>query len=252
MNGAMSEAKACQADLPDVDVATFVRFSQWLYAGRYDMPYYGGHSQMCLAMSREEEKVSWDFGLSPKQKRKKELHMKSDGTWDKRITQEMLDEIDTFPKESSTLNHSSRKQSLWEDFMPFPGYALAPPPRKNPEEISVDFTEVLLGHARLYCFADIYGIVPLQKESLNALQAALIDLECQQDQIDVLVRLIEYTMDNTLSVRIHDVPSLRGIVLDFAVIVFEILIENDNFKELLRTNNDLSVELLVLLSKRLG
>lgn len=48
MNGAMSEAEACRAELPDVNTATFVCFSQCLYTGHYDMPYRDGGSRMRL------------------------------------------------------------------------------------------------------------------------------------------------------------------------------------------------------------
>lgn len=48
--GAMSEAKACQAEMLDTDIITFVRFSQWLYIRDYDIPYCDGRSQMLISV----------------------------------------------------------------------------------------------------------------------------------------------------------------------------------------------------------
>lgn len=39
-----------------------------------------------------EQRKPWDDGLSPKDKKKKERQMKLDGTWDTRLTQEMIDD----------------------------------------------------------------------------------------------------------------------------------------------------------------
>jgi len=110
---------------------------------------------------------------------------------------------------------------------------------------------VLLGHARLYCFADKYGIVLLKQLCRKAVEAALVDLECQQGQVDVLAQLIRFVIGNTPSTGIQHDRDLRTVVLEYAAIVFEVLIENATFKDLLCENHDLCVELLLLLGKRL-
>lgn len=97
----------------------------------------------------------------------------------------------------------------------------------------------------------MYGVVSLQKLCSNAVRAALIDFECDGDQVDALLQLVSYTVANTPSTNTQDAQSLRVIVLDFVVIVFEVLVANESFSELLRTNNDLAVDLLSLLTKRL-
>jgi len=45
-----------------------------------------------VAEPQAEPRVPWDFGLSPKDKKKKEKQMKIEGTWDNRLTQEKIDE----------------------------------------------------------------------------------------------------------------------------------------------------------------
>lgn len=225
MNGAMSEAKAGYADMPDVDVRTFVHFSQWLYTGRYDLPYCKTPFQLPSFAGLDDEiateNIAWDHGNNEK---------KING-------------------KASELTRPHGKQQIWTHFTRHLASTPAPPPRENPTEIDgADSTEILLDHAQLYCFADKYGILQLQKLCFNALHTALIDLECRQDQVDGIVQLIAYTMENTPSTRVH---SLRTLVLEFAVIVFEVLIQSDTFMQLLRMNHDLSIKLLVWVSRRL-
>lgn len=42
-----------------------------------------------------KEKLAWDFDLSPKEKKKKRRHMMLDGTWETRLTQEIIDKNHT-------------------------------------------------------------------------------------------------------------------------------------------------------------
>lgn len=178
--------------------------------------------------------------------------MRLNGTWHDRLTQEVLDEFTTHPRPASPSARAGSKQDLWNIFMQRPDLILAPPPRKNPQTINVDWPKVLLGHARLYCFADKYGIVPLQELCLNAVRAALIDLACEGDQFDALVQMICYTLEHTSPTNHSDTHNLRAVVLDYTVIVFEVLIRNERFREFLHSNNDTSVDLLSRLSARLG
>lgn len=251
MNGTMSEAKTGQAEMPDVDATTFVRFGQWLYTGHYDVPYCDGRSQMALEVKCETVDFSWDHGLTKVEKKRREKEMRMNNTWHDRLTQEAIDESAASPKRRSVSGGLGGKQKLWESFMPHPDLDMGPPPRKNPEAINVDWEEVLLGHARLYCFADMYGIGPLQKLCSNAVRAALVDLECEGDQVDALIRMISYVVEHTPSTSCRDTHELRAVVLNFAAIIFEVLVRHEGFREFLRTNSDTSVDLLSLLSARL-
>lgn len=81
---------------------------------------------------------------------------------------------------------------------------LAPPPREDPQTIDVDWSEVLLGHARLYCFANMYGIVPLQRLCSNAARAGSMDLECEGDQVDAFVQT--FSSGNTRLPQVVEIP----------------------------------------------
>lgn len=252
MNGKMSEAKAGEVTMLDVDVKTFVNFSQWLYTRCYDVLYSEGVSQLCQQRRNkpEDRPRPWNYGLSAKESKDKEKTMRLLGMWQHRITYEDSEEFNTVSCSPHKPVHCGRKKDMWKAFIQPSSLTLAPPPRKSSREITVDWSEVLLSHARLYCFADKYGIISLRKLCSDAVRVALIDFECEGDQMDVLVQMIYYTMENTPPTTPPDDSSLRTIVLDFTVIVFEALIERESFKELLHMNNDLSVELLTLVTKR--
>lgn len=256
MNGGMSESKNDVADLKDVDVATFTHFSKWLYTGQYDLHDFGQLEHKPSLYSEEDhyktKSIPWDYGLTTKEKKKKEKAMKLDGTWEERVTEI----IETVPEDNWTANFEfsgrrSKKQEAWEAFTHQSAYALAPPPRTNGAANYPDLTEDFLGHAKLYCFADIYNIVPLQDLCLGNLKTCLIGCECQETQVQAIVRLIAYTIDNTPSVSVQNAENLRSVVLDFAVITFELLIRSETFKELLETDNGLAKQLLLLLGRRL-
>ena len=122
---------------------------------------------------------------------------------------------------------------------------------KRTRSASAYLTEDFLGHARLYCFADKYGIAPLQALCLENLRICLIDCECQESQLQGFAELLAYALDSTPSLSIQNAKDLRSLVLDFAVIVYELLIQNKTFQELLESDVNLGKELLLLLPKRL-
>lgn len=103
----------------------------------------------------------------------------------------------------------------------------------------------------MYCFADKYGIAPLQNLCLENLKICLIECECQESQVQGFVELLAYTLDNTPSLIVRNAENLRSVVLDFAIIVYELLVQNETFRELLETDINLAKELLLLLPKRL-
>lgn len=60
-----------------------------------------------------------------------------------------------------------------------------------------DCTEVFLSHARVYVFADYYGISTLQYVSLRKLREALIRYTLYEEGVSDLVQLLEYSFGNT-------------------------------------------------------
>lgn len=189
----MSEARAGEAELPDVDSPSFLRFSEWLYTDRYQLPF----SDATLQARKEagpDLELAWDRGLSSKEKKKKEKEMRAGGIRDSRITQETVDEAAFCSVDPVACVVAYGKQELWNRFTNHADLGLQPPPRRHRIQPNLDWTNTLLGHARLCCFADMHGITALQKVCQETIRTALVAFECQEDQVSVLTQLIDYTI----------------------------------------------------------
>lgn len=254
MNGEMLEAKQGTADFGDIDEVTFVRFSEWLYTGQYSIVSPRGQgSENGVEDHHHTKSIPWNYGLNAKARRKKEKQMKWDGTWKGRVTEDMIEEVPQYEWAPNTAfsTKGHKKQEVWKTFTRQSAYNPSAPPRSNTTGCYPDRTDDFLGHAKLYCFADKYGILPLQELCLNSLKMCLIECECQESQVLGIVDLIAYTINNTPATSVEEAETLRSVVLDFAVIVFETLTQNKAFKELLAMDNGLAAELLLLLGRRL-
>lgn len=250
MNGGMSETANESAELKDVDEHTFICFAQWLYYGRYDL-----HQSSESGNEPSTRGLTpWDAGLTLKEKRAKEKSMKLNGTWENRVVQ-MPNAVDVYWGGSMSWgDRGTKKQEGWQHFTEQSKYVLGPPPRTNNKSNYADFTEIFLGHAKLYTFADKWGIASLAELCLENLKISLIECDCWDDQIPSVVDLLIYTLHNTPSLdtaSILNSTNLRSMVLDFVVIIYESIVEDRDFKQLLDSEPEFVKELLLKFPQRL-
>jgi len=247
VNGEMSEARDGFAKLDDVDEATFARFGQWLYTGKYEVHDLGQLEDV----PHITELHAWDYGLSMKEKKKKERKMKLDGTWDSRVKQEDMEQANELTNPFDFSSEWSKRQAAWSTFTRNSKYAPAMPPRANNTANYLDLTEVLLDHAKLYCFADKYGIESLAKMCLDELRICLIDCECHDTQMEGVVELLAFTAGNAPPLSNNGGENLRSVVLDYFVVIYELVAENETFQELLERNGRIAKEFISVLRRRL-
>ena len=109
---------------------------------------------------------------------------------------------------------SRRKHFQDLKFPPPISYDLAkthqPRPNENPAE---DYTPVFLGHAKLYVFAEKYGIDPLKKLALHKLHGTLCQYTPYEARHIDVVELVRYVYDNTPSRKAMD--KLRRMVTHY-------------------------------------
>lgn len=156
---------------------------------------------------------------------------------------------DNHPTEESA--SSSRKEKLWKRFERRT-YTVSTPsfhPRKNRESCE-DYTEVFLCHARLYVFADKWGIVPLKQLSLYKLHQTLSDFTLYKERIGDIVALMQYSYDNTPHLSSINDP-LRSLVIHYATCVVEDLVQSSEFKALLEEARQLASDLILKMINRL-
>ncbi|KAH6876842.1 hypothetical protein B0T10DRAFT_584842 [Thelonectria olida] len=170
INGDLREASERCVRWPDVDPETFVRFSQYAYTGDY-----------LTAPPRTREQTSpKEFPPPPDSPPKftRSRKKKSSLSWG----------------EGSAL---FKDKDLWSQFKKlYPGVDLDREPEANsPED---DFSDVLLSHARLYIFADCYGISTLKLLCLRKLRQTLERFTVYEEAIDDIVQLVHFCYENTI------------------------------------------------------
>jgi len=105
-------------------------------------------------------------------------------------------------------------------------------PNRTPEE---DYTPVFLGHARLYVFAEKYGISTLRSLTLDRLHRTLIYFTLFKERIGDVVALARYAYsnDNTPDYESDIVDDLRRLVTQYIVCEFKTFANTEQFCTLL-------------------
>lgn len=142
----------------------------------------------------------------------------------------------------------SKKQYMIQAFNTntgFPSPTILHAPRKNRESCE-EYTEVFLSHARLYTLADKYDIPELRKLSLHKIYVSLKEFTLYPNRVGDVVDLASYSFENTITG-----DKLRTLLVDYCACIFEDMLENESFKELLDKSSDFAFELLKKLENRL-
>jgi hypothetical protein len=101
-----------------------------------------------------------------------------------------------------------------------------------------DYTNIFLSHARLYVFAECYGITGLMELSLNELHSTLVTFTLHDERVNDIVALVSYCYENLVP------ESLREIVALYAACKVEKLWPSEEFQALVETHGELSRSLI--------
>ncbi|KAG6319417.1 hypothetical protein E4U22_004545 [Claviceps purpurea] len=223
VNGDMLEAKTGSVVWEHVDEQTFVRFSQYAYMKTYEYP---------LSTNRP---LTLDL-LRPLAFSSPSPPLGSPATYAFRpfATPDPL--APSAP--SVPLGQQVEKgKRMWEKFEkqlsssePYVAMILAP---RIFTDYRDDDAEFLLSHARLYVFADCYGIKPLMRLSLSTLHHVLIKVP--EDRLTPrVVKLLQYCYEN-------DTPAaLKDLVVEYVVCRVETLWEKEEVVELAQDHGNFS------------
>lgn len=253
----MSEAKEGCAFLEGVDESTFVRFSEFAYTEDYVSP----DPEVRLENPRGPNRCASIYGKAKNgNERKKFLpgpddlffvdppaySDSSDGITPMKRKREIIRKVAKAkspviagrPDKSELYNRFKRKE-----------YGISDSAFKN-RETSDNYSEIFLCHARLYVFADRYAIAPLRSLSLHKLHQILLGFTLNDERIDDVVNLIQYTYSNTVSLS-ESTDDLRILVTLYAAHQVEMLGRNDNFSSLLEEHGAFGKDLLKQMLGRL-
>ncbi|KAG6268437.1 hypothetical protein E4U48_004688 [Claviceps purpurea] len=241
VNGDMLEAKTGSVVWEHVDEQTFVRFSQYAYMKTYEYPL-STNRPLTLDLLRPLAFSS----PSPPLGSPATYAFRPFTTPDPLAPSAPSVPLGTFsfpprPAPLTELNGQGQQvekgKRMWEKFEkqlsssePYVAMILAP---RIFTDYRDDDAEFLLSHARLYVFADCYGIKPLMRLSLSTLHHVLIKVP--EDRLTPrVVKLLQYCYEN-------DTPAaLKDLVVEYVVCRVETLWEKEEVVELAQDHGNFS------------
>jgi hypothetical protein len=263
INGGMEESNNRCAKIEDVRIDDFVRFCEYAYRGDYMVPPWEEIPLRSSSFGDIGINDYWDAwgagGISKKKKGKKgkksqalpELlieHAESEAIEDAEAEaaaaaaaaeaalvgmSEVFPEAPTEVRSISRvplrnefnsrnyLSDSSPKASILQHFEPKPNSAA-----------NQNFTPVLLAHARLYCFAHVRLITPLEALTLDKLHKTLLNFKLYAERVGDIIELARYAYSHPdLPDRSDDgTPNdLRKMVVDYIVCEIDTIGKHDEF-----------------------
>lgn len=225
VHGKFSESVEKSVQWKSVDEETFICFWQYTHTGRYTAapPVIGikPESEATCEPPRPPSPALGLFGLPT---------AKKDETPPKILTKHEI-QWNEFKNQRASANFGAfRSAGLF-----------SPAVRSN--YAHEDYTNHFLLHARVYVFADCYGIAGLMDLSLNELHGTLVRFTLHSERINDVVALIRYCYEN-------QVPEpLREVVTLYAACKLQKLWLSEEFHALVETYGELSKNLFGLIVK---
>jgi hypothetical protein len=118
-----------------------------------------------------------------------------------------------------------------------------------------EIAPILLGHARLYVFTQMYMIVELKERALGKLCEYLVQLEIYPLTRGPIIELLGYAYDtDNITDREEDVSidPLREMVLNFIHIHEEVFCNFSDYQKALKMHSEYVVDLMALLHAELN
>lgn len=214
----------------DINEETFIRFSQYVYTGDYDGATPTKRAAEGIAPPRIANTHPWNLP------HKKAGRLKVFGA---------LEGLGEYEHGVVT-----KKKLLWDKFQAL--YQLPSPAAASSSEpsSSYDFTNVFLGHAQVYVFADYHGIEPLQILALGKLRQILTSFTVRVESYNDITQLVRYSFEHTVDKNGRD-DRLRSLVCLYAACKVEDLWTDTGFRSVASAAPDLSVGLITAMLGRL-
>ena len=232
INGNLKEATQGFAVLEDVDGGTFLRFIRWTYSADYP--------------AREHSLVIPEPG--PVEDTSKDTTADADdwGTWG-------FAKKDKKKKKKDKTTEPAVKGYLREDFISsdegggfsFGNYIPSARANKGPDE---EYTEVFLGHARMYVFADKYDIQKLKTLALQKLQHQLAIHTLYLERVCEISTLLSYVYANTTD----KAEDIRSMLAHYVGVEMANLVKDGEIKDLMLEEPDMLHDFLKMFALKVN
>ncbi|KAL7918311.1 hypothetical protein ACQKWADRAFT_304499 [Trichoderma austrokoningii] len=226
INGGMKESIERRVIWKEIDEAVFIRFGQYVYTGNYDEAT-PRKRKTPEGMPAAQATHVINAGLRPK---KGVMPARGGG--------------------GGFFSNSIKKGMLWDKFQALYPLPQSGAPPSGESSAKYDYSDVFLGHARMYIFADYYGIDPLQTLALSKLRRALTALTLGVESHGDIFQLIRYTFEQTVD-KGGQGDKLRSLVCLYAACKVEDLWRDAEFEDLTKALPDFAIGLISSMLERL-
>ena len=264
VSGPMKEAQAKSALWDDIDMDTFVHFAEYVYTGDYSslsvnraesLPgvIYDDISPFRPVSGLEAVTVNTPFG---------EAVLESERTsWpsfgsipapDPLINWELGPKYRLVDKKTQKRSQQQAAKTyffyLKYPLPPVP-FSLATASRSHPQDTAAKAnTLIFLRHARLYVFAEKWGIEALKMMALHKLHKTLCSYAVDRSRYSVIIDLVKYTYDNTPSRKPRD--PLRELVTNYIAYEAKDIARSEQCLDLVQDVGDFARDLLSMVTLR--
>lgn len=243
-----------------VDEETFVCFWQYAYTGDYDIPRepktpeatiegqgQGGNEMKSPESTNEPRKfvevAAFEQITNEPAEPYKKKHMK------RKMLKKMLAEnarreaTAEEPKPEPSYEPPSKRKQLWEVFT---SLRFTNSHQAERESQGDDFdASHLLCHARVFAFAECYGISDLMELSCNRIHRILSNLDQCTETLADIIALMRYCYETPA------LPDLKELVVLYFACNIEALWVEERFQHIIKTHGDLSQAVIASLLGRL-
>ena len=220
----MMEAHQGKATLEDVALNTFLRFVQWLYHGYYDVR---GPLQLRQPNDVRSLDDSTYSNNSPML-----VHSRMSRNDDSAAVERSIHVYDSKPKRKLSQGKDTVRKAKKDSCQP----------RRNSHH-EEEYSEVFLGHARLYVFADKYDIDNLKALAREELHATLAVSTMYQPRTRDVVALLRYIYANTAETK-SGVEDLRSLMTGYIGAEIETLIKDKDLEALMSQDASMLADIL--------
>jgi hypothetical protein len=251
----MMEAETGVVRFENMDENTFVTLLQFAYSGDYVPPPYeraGGTNTIKEVNTFEALVVGTPVSIQDSVKNC--ARVKNDECSDEWSGWTSSSKKTKSPSPNLELSKKdvARREFITREYS-YPTYnndQYKPRPNKSPDE---NYTNVFIGHARLYAFAEKYGIEALRMLTLQKLQGTLMKFKLYKSRIRDIVELLRfsYSNENTPD-RERGIDQLRELVTRYTVCEAEALMESEEYLTFLEEGGPFVRDMSLMLLKRLN
>ena len=257
INGKMAEASKGQTEFSDVLEDTFICFCQFAYTGDYETPTFTYYPKL-------EESNALSFStllqlpLGVKETSISVLTPAEDvleaPEWGITVLAEanepslLLKAL--YPSKGSILRQQFNDRTY--NIQTIEAARRARCGIRENESLKEDYTPIFLGHARLYVFAEKWGIDSLKTLTLYKLHKTLTSFKIYEAQRGDVVKLVEFAYSNENTPDLDDgVDALKELVTYYVTCKLEILIGALKFLALLEQPRHFSCNLIRMMIKQI-